>query len=85
MLDRSRATFETEALEPFYVKGKRHPVEAFAVGAVQRRVETGVANLPLVGRDAEIAVFTEALDALRSGSRPARSSSSASPASARAG
>lgn len=67
VLDRSRATFETEALEPFYVKGKRHPVEAFAVGAVQRRVATGVANLPLVGRDHEIATFSEALDALRSG------------------
>ena len=67
VLDRSRAPFETTALEPFYVKGKRHPVEAFAVGAVQRRVETGVANLPLVGRDAEIAAFTEDLDALRAG------------------
>jgi class 3 adenylate cyclase/tetratricopeptide (TPR) repeat protein len=67
VLDRSRATFETEALEPFFVKGKRNPVEAFAVGAVQRRVESGVANLPLVGRDEEIAAFTEALDALAAG------------------
>ena len=62
MLDRSRASFETEALEPFYVKGKRHPVEAFAVGATQRRVKTGLANLPLVGRDQEIATFIDALD-----------------------
>ena len=69
VLDRSRASFETTALEPFYVKGKRHPVEAFAVGAAQRRVETGIANLPLVGRDAEIAAFTEELEALRVGPR----------------
>ncbi len=67
VLDRSRASFETEALEPFSVKGKRHPVEAFAVGAVQRRVETAAANLPLVGRDAELATFSEALDALAAG------------------
>jgi class 3 adenylate cyclase/tetratricopeptide (TPR) repeat protein len=67
VLDRSRATYETTALEPFYVKGKRHPVEAFAIGAAQRRVATGVANLPLVGRDAEIAAFTEDLEALASG------------------
>ncbi|MGZ4753815.1 MAG: adenylate/guanylate cyclase domain-containing protein [Acidimicrobiia bacterium] len=67
VLDRSRATFETTELEPFLVKGKRHPVEAFAVGAVQRRVEVGIANLPLVGRDDEIAAFDEGLDALRAG------------------
>jgi class 3 adenylate cyclase/tetratricopeptide (TPR) repeat protein len=67
VLDRSRASFETEALEPFFVKGKRNPVEAFAVGAVLRRVETGVARLPLVGRDDEIAAFVDALDALAAG------------------
>ena len=49
------------------MKGKRNPVEAFAVGAVQRRVETGGAHLPLVGRDEEMAAFAEALDALAAG------------------
>jgi class 3 adenylate cyclase/tetratricopeptide (TPR) repeat protein len=68
VLDRSRAPFETEPLEPFYVKGKRHPVEAFAVGAALRRVEVGTANLPLVGREAEMAAFSDDLLALRAGS-----------------
>lgn len=67
VLDRSRATFDTTELEPFFVKGKRHPVQAFAVGAVQRRVRVSTANLPLVGRDSEIATFNESLDALHDG------------------
>ncbi len=67
VLDRSRAPYETTALEPFQVKGKRHPVEAFALGPARRRVEIGVASLPLVGREAEIAAFTEDLAALRAG------------------
>ncbi len=67
VLDRSRASFETSALEPFMVKGKRHPVQAYEVGAPQRRVETGTANLPLVGRDTEIATFIDALEGLHTG------------------
>jgi class 3 adenylate cyclase/tetratricopeptide (TPR) repeat protein len=67
VLDRSRTKFETTALEPFHVKGKRNPVEAFAIGAVQRRVEVGTADLPLVGRDTELAAFAEDAAALRDG------------------
>ena len=55
VLDASATTFETEALEPFYVKGKAKPVQAYAVGAVSgvkrsRSTETG----PLIGRDREV-------------------------------
>ncbi len=67
VLDRSRTQFETVALEPFSVKGKRHPVEAFVVGAASRRVERSSATLPLVGRTDEIAAIDDGLEALRSG------------------
>ena len=50
-------SFDTDALEPFMVKGKRQPVEAFALGAAQRRGRgPRRRDLPLVGRDDEIAV-----------------------------
>ena len=37
VLERSRTPFETESLEPFYVKGKRLPVQAYEVGNARRR------------------------------------------------
>ena len=41
VLDRSQLAFETEALEPFSVKGKRHPVTAFALGKPKRARQRG--------------------------------------------
>jgi class 3 adenylate cyclase/tetratricopeptide (TPR) repeat protein len=67
VLERSRTQFETTALQPFYVKGKAKPVDAFALGAVQRRIEVGTADLPLVGRDEELAAFDEDVAAIRAG------------------
>ncbi|MFL5737512.1 MAG: tetratricopeptide repeat protein, partial [Actinomycetota bacterium] len=68
VLDASATTFETEALEPFYVKGKARPVQAYALGAVSglRRsasAETG----PLIGRDREMTILAEAIDSARAG------------------
>jgi len=70
VLDRSNTLFDTAALEPFLVKGKAKPVEAWDVGkAVGSRTRHGtLLALPLTGRDAEIATLREALTAARSGS-----------------
>jgi class 3 adenylate cyclase/tetratricopeptide (TPR) repeat protein len=59
VLDRSQLAFETVALEPFSVKGKKRPVTAFALGAPKRARMRRSESLPLVGRAREL----EALDA----------------------
>ena len=41
VLDSSRTLFETDALEPFFVKGKRRPVTAFSVGPGAGRARRG--------------------------------------------
>jgi len=57
-LDRSSTLFRTEVLEPFHVKGKEQPVQAYAV-----HEETGVRphvakhELPFAGRDDELALI----------------------------
>jgi class 3 adenylate cyclase/tetratricopeptide (TPR) repeat protein len=67
VLERSRTPFETDALEPFYVKGKRLPVQAYAVGNARRRAGTTSASLPLVGREPEIGCFIDAIEGMRTG------------------
>ena len=67
VLDRSTTPWSTTALPPFTVKGKRHPIEAYVLGAARRRVAAGASSLPLVGRDNEIAVFDAQLEAVRLG------------------
>ena len=68
VLDRSRASFDTTGLEPFYVKGKRHPVQAFAVGAV---AAPGRDRTSRTSRSSAATTrsptFNEALDALHAG------------------
>ena len=84
-LARSRTRFETELLPPFTVKGKARPVEAASVGPAHR--EARVAHdddLPLVGREQEMAVLTAALERAR-GRRASSSSWPASRASASPG
>jgi class 3 adenylate cyclase/tetratricopeptide (TPR) repeat protein len=55
----SRTIFETTALEPFYVKGKKRPVTAFSVGEPEgARVEAS-RNLPFVGRGDELRFLHE--------------------------
>lgn len=71
VIDRAGPTHELIWLEPFHVKGKRVPVEAALLGA--ERAPSGRArthDLPLVGRDAELAVLRSFVDALASGGGP---------------
>ncbi len=63
VLENSRTLFATTALEPFPVKGKAEPVQAFAVGE-----ETGTRSgrsrdeLPFTGRVDELAQLCDALE-----------------------
>src|SRR5439155_1027519 len=62
VLARSSIRFHVQTLEPFSVKGKTRPVHAYALGAAAGRkaIETG--DLPLVGREAELATLRQALE-----------------------
>jgi class 3 adenylate cyclase/tetratricopeptide (TPR) repeat protein len=62
VLARSAMSFHAEALEPFAVKGKARPVQAFALGAGAGRKAVETRELPLVGRDRELGVLLEGLE-----------------------
>lgn len=67
VLDASRTTFHLTEPEPFQVKGKRDPIQAFSVGdpaGSQDRSEQS--HLPLIGRDAELQSMLEAWSACSS-------------------
>jgi tetratricopeptide (TPR) repeat protein len=69
VLQPSRTLFEISQLEPFMVKGKSQPVVASTVGPAQgTRDGTSRIELPLVGREAELAAFEEVLGDVRRGS-----------------
>ncbi|HUR76492.1 MAG TPA: adenylate/guanylate cyclase domain-containing protein, partial [Acidimicrobiales bacterium] len=67
VLDRAATEFETSELEPFFVKGKSKPIEAFLVGERKRRRTRTVTDLAFVGRNDERFELTAALDGMRSG------------------
>jgi predicted ATPase/class 3 adenylate cyclase len=69
VLDRSNTLFATTALEPFMVKGKAKPVQAWDVGAAtgSRARQVALEQLPLIGRDAEVQVLRGAVAAARAG------------------
>jgi class 3 adenylate cyclase/tetratricopeptide (TPR) repeat protein len=68
VLAASATLFETTALEPFMVKGKSAPISASVVGQVQGTRDAGrQAQLPFVGREAELAAFDAALARMRDG------------------
>ena len=69
VLDRAATRFDLHALEPFAVKGKARPVEAWSVGpAVGGRARERVAeHFPLVGREREVAALDDAIAAARRG------------------
>jgi class 3 adenylate cyclase/tetratricopeptide (TPR) repeat protein len=62
VLARSAMSFQAEALEPFAVKGKARPVQAFALGAGAGRKAVETRELPLLGRDRELGVLLEGLE-----------------------
>jgi len=64
VVERSRTLFATEALEPFNVKGKSQPVRAVSVGAaIGMRTQRRAHELAFIGRDAELAAVSDALQA----------------------
>jgi class 3 adenylate cyclase/tetratricopeptide (TPR) repeat protein len=68
VLAKSRTTFEAAPLEPFLVKGKRRPVQAFDVGPIMGSRQAAVrADLPLVGRQPELRELLGALRSARDG------------------
>lgn len=69
VLDRSNTLFETTKLEPFAVKGKAEPVQAWSVGRAQgsRTRQVSLQRLPLTGRNAELGVIRKAHASARSG------------------
>ena len=67
VLDPSPTAFQTTALEPFLVKGKKLLVQAYILGrAIGSKADEEI-ELPLVGRDAEMETVLGALDAAASG------------------
>jgi len=62
VLDNSAALFDTTQLEPFMVKGKADPVNAWSVGDMTGRRSAPTADdLPFLGRDAELDTASSAL------------------------
>ena len=62
VLDQSRTLFTTVALEPFHVKGKSKPVQAYAVGGeTGTRATSSHAALPFRGRDTDVAAIRAAI------------------------
>jgi class 3 adenylate cyclase/tetratricopeptide (TPR) repeat protein len=68
VVERSRTRFDVTALEPFAVKGKDEPVEAFELGRALGASTVETEQAPLVGREEELAVLLSGLESLRAGS-----------------
>ena len=67
VLAKSETEFDVTPLQPFMVKGKKQPVHAFAVGGIVGSKAAPVQTaLPLVGRELEMTILTEAMEFARS-------------------
>src|SRR5204863_9001455 len=60
-LEAAHSSFELEALEPFFVKGKSQPIEASAVGRLVStlRATEEIERAPFVGREKELQRLAE--------------------------
>jgi class 3 adenylate cyclase/tetratricopeptide (TPR) repeat protein len=67
VLDQARTQFATEALEPFYVKGKSEPVQAYGVGLATGTRSDAFGTLPFRGREKEMTTLLDALGAAAHG------------------
>ena len=69
VLERSNTLFETTAIEPFAVKGKAEPVQAWSLGRAKgsRSRPVTLQRLPLTGRNTELGVVRKILGGMRSG------------------
>ncbi len=65
---RSATPFETTALEPFFVKGKRHPQQASVVGRrIIGRGRSTIEDVDFVGRVEELALLRDGLSSATAG------------------
>lgn len=60
VLEHSRTSFVTTPIPPFMVKGKTEPIEAVLVGPMTELRATSFSELPLFGRERELAILLEA-------------------------
>ena len=62
VLERSNTLFDTTQLEPFAVKGKTEPIQAWSVGRASgsRTRQVTLQRLPLTGRNVELGVIRKA-------------------------
>ena len=69
ILDRANTLFATTKLEPFAVKGKAEPVQAWSVGRAEgsRTRQVSLQRLPLTGRNAELGIVRKTFTSARSG------------------
>ncbi len=69
VLDRSHTKFDNEQLEPFVVKGKKKPIQAWSVGRPLRVVPARIASVhaPLIGRDRELEILRDAVAGAQAG------------------
>jgi class 3 adenylate cyclase/tetratricopeptide (TPR) repeat protein len=69
VLERSNTLFDTTQLEPFAVKGKAEPVQAWSVGSARgsRTRQVTLQRLPLTGRNVELGVIRKAFTSARGG------------------
>ena len=69
ILAQSNTQFATTELEPFTVKGKAEPIQAWSVGAAQgsRTRQVSLQRLPLTGRNTELGAIRKASTSARSG------------------
>jgi class 3 adenylate cyclase/predicted ATPase len=67
VLDHARTQFATKTLEPFSVKGKSEPVQAYRVDEATGSKADAYGVLPFLGRDKELATLAHALDEAATG------------------
>ena len=68
LLEGSRTTFDYTTPEPFFVKGKKLPIQAFSIGEpAGSKSGLGAGAMPLIGRESELAVMLEAWERARAG------------------
>ena len=67
ILDQSRTQFATTALEPFSVKGKSEPVQAYQVGGATGSKSRSYGELPFRGRGQELATLLHAYESAKAG------------------
>ena len=69
VLERSNTLFDTTQLEPFVVKGKTEPIQAWSVGRASgsRNRQVSLQRLPLTGRNTELGVIRKAYTSARGG------------------